>query len=591
MFRFNFLQPARWPVGRRSLLLAVLLSLLPFSVYADSPPTYITEWTGFNFPAGVVVDSSDNVYVADTNNHRIVKLSSTGDSRTVWTGFNLPKGVAVDSRDNVYVADTNNTRIVKYSSTGAYLTEWGVWGVFKYPGGVAVDSSDNVYVADTSNGRIVKYGSTNLKVDGAGVSLVNGNQVNVPVKFAGNGKQIASVGFVLNYDTACLAFDPTDNNEDDIPDAITGLPAAFIPSISHNTNQKLEVALYSNPVATLTDGTLFTVQFMVNANCLPDAATPTKTMTVGFDASPAPSFGDAGGADVDGTTTDGTITLTYGNSAPTDLALSNNKVTDGSAAGTTVGTLSTLDLDSGDSFTYSFSNSANCPNTDNASFTLTGNTLQTAVAIDYATKSSYTICLRSTDSGGIFVERSFTILVIGTPVAVDDLVEPRTKVLLSGETQVIDVLANDQAKGATLSVASITQPAAGKGSATNNNTNVSYSAPATGNGTARFTYQATNGDFTSTSANVDVSYVANDLRGDCNANGSVTAADFIATVLEIFDSSDDNKDAAGKPAWWLIYNGSYAAARAAAIPMASAMGLTSRISPPASPPPISLAPC
>lgn len=398
----------------------------------------------------------------------------------------------------------------------------------------------------------------NLNVDGAGVSLVNGNQVNVPVKFAGNGKQIASVGFVLNYDTACLSFDPTDSDNDGIVGVITGLPAAFTPSISHNTNQKLEVALYSNPVVPLTDGTLFTVQFTVKPACLPTAATPTKTMAVGFDASPAPSFGDATGVDVAGTTTDGTITLTYGNSVPTALALSNNKVTDGSLVGTTVGTLSTLDPDSGDSFTYSLNSSTSCPGADNASFQITGNTLKTGVAVDYATKSSYTICLRSTDSGGLYVEQSFTILVIGTPVAVDDLVNPRTKVLLSGELQVLNVLANDQAKGPQLNVVGISQPEPGKGSATiNNGINVSYSAPATGNGTARFTYEATNGDFTSNSANVEVSYVANDQRGDCNANGSVTAADFIATVLEIFDTVGD-KDADNKPAWWLIYNGSYA---------------------------------
>ncbi len=74
--------------------------------------------------------------------------------------FKYPSGVAVDSYGNVYVADTNNNRIQKFSSTGKFITMWGTLGTgngqFSGPSGIAVDGSGNIYVADTNNNRIQK---------------------------------------------------------------------------------------------------------------------------------------------------------------------------------------------------------------------------------------------------------------------------------------------------------------------------------------------------------------------------------------------------------------------------------------------------
>ena len=76
--------------------------------------------------------------------------------------FNDPAGVAVDSSGNVYVADKDNHRIQKFDNNGNFITKWGSngWtgnGQFQYPEDVAVDSSLNVYVADTYNHRIQKF--------------------------------------------------------------------------------------------------------------------------------------------------------------------------------------------------------------------------------------------------------------------------------------------------------------------------------------------------------------------------------------------------------------------------------------------------
>ncbi len=75
--------------------------------------------------------------------------------------FISPAGVAVDSSGNVYVADTGNHRIQKFTSDGHFVTKCGVEGSgdgqFRNPADVAVDSSGNVYVADTGNHRIQKF--------------------------------------------------------------------------------------------------------------------------------------------------------------------------------------------------------------------------------------------------------------------------------------------------------------------------------------------------------------------------------------------------------------------------------------------------
>ena len=141
----------------------------------------------FNFPEGVAVDSSDNLYVADSASNRIRKITSAGVGSTLAGSgteeefeFN-PHGIAVDSSGNVYVADTRNHRIRKITSEGVVTT-----GVvtstpvgekqFYFPEGVAVDSSDNLYVADTENNLIRKITFTTANdVVTATISTVAGD--------------------------------------------------------------------------------------------------------------------------------------------------------------------------------------------------------------------------------------------------------------------------------------------------------------------------------------------------------------------------------------------------------------------------------
>ena len=114
----------------------------------------------------MAVDNSGNMYVADFANHRIEKLTLSTNTWSEWkkSGGGLgsglgefinPSGVAVDSSGNMYVADSGNHRIQKLT---AATNTWSVWsksgggagtvlGEFYSPIGVSVDSGGNVYVA------------------------------------------------------------------------------------------------------------------------------------------------------------------------------------------------------------------------------------------------------------------------------------------------------------------------------------------------------------------------------------------------------------------------------------------------------------
>ena len=104
-----------------------------------------------------------------------------------------------------------------------------------------------------------------------------------------------------------------------------------------------------------------------------------------------------------------TITVTNVNEAPTVVALSASSIAENAAANTVVGTLSTTDPDSGDTFTYTLV--AGTGDTDNGAFNISGSSLRATNPFNYEVKSSYSVRVRSTDQGGLYTEQAFTITV------------------------------------------------------------------------------------------------------------------------------------------------------------------------------------
>jgi hypothetical protein len=98
-----------------------------------------------------------------------------------------------------------------------------------------------------------------------------------------------------------------------------------------------------------------------------------------------------------------------GINAPSDILLDNASVAENSPVSTTIGTLSTVDLDIGDTHTYSLVSGSG--SSDNASFALLGNVLKIKVSPDFETKAAYNIRIRTTDSGGLSYEEAFVVTV------------------------------------------------------------------------------------------------------------------------------------------------------------------------------------
>ncbi len=137
----------------------------------------------FDGPEGIAVDAAGNVYVGDTGNHTIRKITPAGlvttlaglvdnsgsaDGTGTAARFNQPVGLTLDAAGNVYVADRQNATIRMVTPAGAVTTVAGLAGNigtadgtgsaarFFAPEGVAVDAAGNVYVADTDNHAIRK---------------------------------------------------------------------------------------------------------------------------------------------------------------------------------------------------------------------------------------------------------------------------------------------------------------------------------------------------------------------------------------------------------------------------------------------------
>jgi sugar lactone lactonase YvrE len=143
----------------------------------------------FDAPYGVAVDTSASVYVAEVNNSTIRKITPDGEVSTLAglakvvgstdgvgsaARFNGPNAVAVDNSDNVYVADSSNYSIRKITPDAQVSTIGGVAvssgsadgtgsaARFNFPYGIAVDSAGNLYVADFGNNTVRKATPTSL---------------------------------------------------------------------------------------------------------------------------------------------------------------------------------------------------------------------------------------------------------------------------------------------------------------------------------------------------------------------------------------------------------------------------------------------
>jgi hypothetical protein len=181
-----------------------------------------------NFPIGVAVSGSGQVYVADAGNRRVSEFNSSGSFvRAFGTGVNStngsdvctaasgckagsngagagelagPAGIAVSGSGEVYVVDASNQRIAEFNSSGSFVRAFGKnvglgadvctttcqagaagagAGQLNQPAGIAVSGSNEVYVADSSNRRVAEFNASGgfVRGFGKGVNSANGSDV------------------------------------------------------------------------------------------------------------------------------------------------------------------------------------------------------------------------------------------------------------------------------------------------------------------------------------------------------------------------------------------------------------------------------
>lgn len=170
-----------------------MTTCMPTDMSVGAISTVIGENAQLKSPLGLAIDAQDNIYVADTDNNRVLKFSNTGVMSVISDQVKLPAAVAVTPTGSVYIADTGNNRILSNASgamnplalkdaLGTPSTSGS--SLLNSPQGIAVDASGNIFVADTNNNVVRKIDPTGTASIIAGNGFEGSASENAPAALA-----------------------------------------------------------------------------------------------------------------------------------------------------------------------------------------------------------------------------------------------------------------------------------------------------------------------------------------------------------------------------------------------------------------------
>jgi DNA-binding beta-propeller fold protein YncE len=121
-----------------------------------------------NRPSHMAFDAEERLWVSDSMNHRVQLFSKEGEYITGFGShgdgpgeFDTPWGITVDAQGDIYVVDWRNDRVQKFTADGEFITQFGETGSgkgqFNHPAGIAVDQHGDIYVADRGNNRVLLF--------------------------------------------------------------------------------------------------------------------------------------------------------------------------------------------------------------------------------------------------------------------------------------------------------------------------------------------------------------------------------------------------------------------------------------------------
>jgi sugar lactone lactonase YvrE len=378
-------------------------------IYKFNPEGYLTVLAGssfggfadgagtaasFNRPAGMSIDGSGNLYVADSLNHKIRRVTTAGvvtsflgsgliganDGTAAAARFNSPADVAIDATGNLYIADQLNHTIRKATAPVTQIIDFPfitdkAYGDPGFPLGASSNSGLPVTYTIVSGPAALSGGFITLT--GVGIVTVRVSQPGAPGYLP--AVSVTRTFNVVKGSQTLQLVGPHSR-----PIGIQPIP------ISVTASSGLSVSL-----------TLVSGQASLSGN----AISPSGPGSVVIKASQPGSAFFMPAADLIIP-----LSITLNTSSPISLETSRTYFYDNSAVGSQITQLSSIDPDIGDILTYTLVNGAG--DSDNSKFLIVGNHLNLRVATNYNTQKQVSIRVRITDSAGQSYEQILVLQVL-----------------------------------------------------------------------------------------------------------------------------------------------------------------------------------